>query len=34
MAALSTMTAVVSDRYGQPEVLRVCQVPTPAPKPD
>ena len=34
MAALSTMTAVVSDRYGPPEVLRVCQVPTPAPKPD
>ena len=34
MAAPPTMTAVVSDRYGPPEVLRVCQVPIPSPKPD
>jgi NADPH:quinone reductase-like Zn-dependent oxidoreductase len=34
MATAPTMTAVVSDRYGPPEVLRVCQVPTPSPKPD
>ena len=34
MSATSTMTAVVSDRYGPPEVLRVCQVPTPSPRPD
>ena len=34
MATVPTMTAVVSDRYGPPEVLRVCQVPTPSPKPD
>ena len=34
MATVPTMTAVVCDRYGPPEVLRVCQVPTPSPKPD
>ena len=28
------MTAIVSDRYGPPEVLRVCQVPTPSPRRD
>ena len=33
MPTTPTMTAVVSDRYGPPEVLRVCQVPTPSPKP-
>jgi NADPH:quinone reductase-like Zn-dependent oxidoreductase len=27
------MTAVVSDRYGPPEVLRISQVPKPSPKP-
>ena len=26
MATVPTMTAVVCDRYGPPEVLRVCQV--------
>jgi NADPH:quinone reductase-like Zn-dependent oxidoreductase len=34
MAALLTMTAVGSDRYGPPEVLRARQVPTPSPGPD
>lgn len=34
MASLPTMTAVVSDGYGPPEVLRVCQVPMPSPRPD
>ena len=34
MAAPPTMTAVVCDRYGPPEVLRVCQVPKPSPKAD
>ena len=28
-----TMKAVVSDRYGPPEVLRVVDVPRPSPKP-
>jgi NADPH:quinone reductase-like Zn-dependent oxidoreductase len=28
------MMAVVGDRYGPPEVLRVCQVPTPSPRRD
>jgi NADPH:quinone reductase-like Zn-dependent oxidoreductase len=34
MAAPATMTAVGSDRYGPPEVLRARQVPTPSPGPD
>jgi Zn-dependent alcohol dehydrogenase len=34
MGSVPTMSAVVCDRYGPPEVLRVCQVPTPSPKPD
>ena len=34
MPTTPTMTAVVSDRYGPPEVLRVCQVPKPSPRPD
>jgi NADPH:quinone reductase-like Zn-dependent oxidoreductase len=34
MAAPHTMTAVVSDKYGPPEVLRVCEIPTPSPRAD
>lgn len=34
MSAPVTMTAVGSDRYGPPEVLRARQVPTPSPGPD
>jgi NADPH:quinone reductase-like Zn-dependent oxidoreductase len=34
MSTAPTMRAVVADRYGPPEVLRVRQVPTPSPKPD
>ena len=29
-----TMKAAVCDRYGPPEVLRVCEVPRPSPRPD
>ena len=34
MAAPATMTAVGSDRYGPPEVLRARRVQTPSPRPD
>jgi NADPH:quinone reductase-like Zn-dependent oxidoreductase len=34
MAAVPAMNAVVCDRYGSPEVLRVTQVPTPSPRSD
>jgi NADPH:quinone reductase-like Zn-dependent oxidoreductase len=34
MHANSTMRAVVSDRYGPPEVLHLADVPTPSPTPD
>jgi NADPH:quinone reductase-like Zn-dependent oxidoreductase len=34
MSTAPTMKAVVSDRYGPPEVLRVTRVPTPSPRPD
>lgn len=34
MANKPMMTAVVCDRYGPPEVLRITQVPKPSPKPN
>ena len=34
MSTPPTMKAAVCDRYGPPEVLRVCEVPRPSPRPD